>query len=72
MVRQCRTILSIVLWFLTMGCRIKNIAPGDALLVQCLKKAGAVFHVRTNQPQSLMVCTQIYILDLNSNIPCNY
>lgn len=35
--------------------RIKNIAPEDALLVQLLKKAGAIFHVRTNQPQSLMV-----------------
>jgi hypothetical protein len=35
--------------------RIKNITPEDALLVPLLKKAGAVFHVRTNQPQSLMV-----------------
>ncbi|OGE47725.1 hypothetical protein PENARI_c038G07466, partial [Penicillium arizonense] len=41
---------------------IKNIAPEDALLVQLLKKAGAVFHVRTNQPQSLMH------LDCNNNI----
>ncbi|KAJ9197293.1 fatty-acid amide hydrolase [Paecilomyces variotii] len=41
---------------------IKNIAPEDALLVQLLKNAGAVFHVRTNQPQSLMH------LDCNNNI----
>lgn len=34
----------------------------DAHLVQLLKKAGAVFHVRTNQPQSLMH------LDCNNNI----
>jgi amidase len=33
---------------------IKNIAKEDALLVTCLKNAGAIFHVRTNQPQSLM------------------
>jgi amidase len=34
---------------------IGNIPTEDALLVQILKKAGAVFHVRTNEPQSLMV-----------------
>lgn len=34
--------------------RVDNIAQEDALLVELLKKAGAVFHVRTNQPQSLM------------------
>ncbi|THV64885.1 fatty-acid amide hydrolase [Aureobasidium pullulans] len=34
--------------------QIGNVAKGDALLVQLLKKAGAVFTVRTNQPQSLM------------------
>ncbi|KAH0337040.1 fatty-acid amide hydrolase, partial [Aureobasidium melanogenum] len=33
---------------------IDNIAKEDALLVQLLKKAGAVCTVRTNQPQSLM------------------
>lgn len=34
---------------------IQNPPPTeDAHLVQLLKKAGAVFHVRTNQPQSLM------------------
>lgn len=33
---------------------IDNVAKEDALLVQLLKKAGAVFSVRTNQPQSLM------------------
>ncbi|KAF4434492.1 general amidase [Fusarium acutatum] len=33
---------------------IDNVAQEDALLVQCCKKAGAVFHVRTNEPQSIM------------------
>ncbi|RDW59861.1 fatty-acid amide hydrolase [Coleophoma cylindrospora] len=33
---------------------VKNIAPEDALLVKLLKNAGAIFHVRTNEPQSLM------------------
>ncbi|KAL4803953.1 amidase signature domain-containing protein [Aspergillus unguis] len=33
---------------------VDNIASEDALLLQCLEEAGAVFHVRTNQPQSLM------------------
>ncbi|KAL3441250.1 amidase signature domain-containing protein [Aspergillus insuetus] len=33
---------------------VNDIATEDALLLQCLAKAGAVFHVRTNQPQSLM------------------
>ncbi|PYH47216.1 amidase [Aspergillus saccharolyticus JOP 1030-1] len=33
---------------------VDDIATEDALLLQCLQKAGAVFHVRTNQPQSLM------------------
>lgn len=32
-----------------------NIPTEDALLVRLAKRAGAVFHVRTNQPQSLMV-----------------
>jgi Asp-tRNA(Asn)/Glu-tRNA(Gln) amidotransferase A subunit family amidase len=41
---------------------IENISPDDATLVKFLKKAGAVFHVRTNQPQSLMH------LDCNNNI----
>ena len=34
---------------------IDNIAEEDALMVQLLKEAGAVFHVRTNEPQSVMV-----------------
>ncbi|KAJ5201732.1 uncharacterized protein N7498_006395 [Penicillium cinerascens] len=33
---------------------IDNVTPEDAHLLQLLAKAGAVFHVRTNQPQSLM------------------
>jgi hypothetical protein len=35
--------------------RIDNVAPEDAHLLRLLANAGAVFHVRTNQPQSLMV-----------------
>ncbi|KEF54134.1 uncharacterized protein A1O9_09929 [Exophiala aquamarina CBS 119918] len=31
-----------------------NIPKEDALLIRCLKAAGAVIHVRTNEPQSLM------------------
>ncbi|KAH7474973.1 putative amidase [Fusarium oxysporum f. sp. matthiolae] len=33
---------------------IDNVSEEDALIVQCCKKAGAVFHVRTNEPQSVM------------------
>ncbi|KAL4738886.1 amidase signature domain-containing protein [Aspergillus similis] len=33
---------------------VDNIATDDALILECLEEAGAVFHVRTNQPQSLM------------------
>ncbi|KAE8148409.1 amidase [Aspergillus avenaceus] len=33
---------------------VDHIASEDALILQILSKAGAVFHVRTNQPQSLM------------------
>ncbi|OGE48730.1 hypothetical protein PENARI_c026G06386 [Penicillium arizonense] len=33
---------------------VDKVATEDALLIQLLGKAGAVFHVRTNQPQSLM------------------
>ena len=33
---------------------IKNVAQEDALLVQLLKKAGAVILMRTNEPQTLM------------------
>ncbi|KAF7591333.1 hypothetical protein BBP40_001657 [Aspergillus hancockii] len=33
---------------------VNDTAPEDALILQCLAKAGAIFHVRTNQPQSLM------------------
>lgn len=35
--------------------RVDQVASEDAYLLQLLSKAGAVFHVRTNQPQSLMV-----------------
>jgi len=32
-----------------------NVASEDALIVRTLRKAGAVFHVRTNLPQTCMV-----------------
>jgi hypothetical protein len=41
--------------------RVDDIANEDALLVQYLEKAGAVFHVRTNQPQSLMVSNLVHL-----------
>jgi Amidase len=34
---------------------IKNVRPQDALILRTLRKAGAVFHVRTNLPQTCMV-----------------
>jgi amidase len=34
---------------------ISNVAQEDALMVRTLRKAGAVFHVRTNLPQTCMV-----------------
>ncbi|KAJ5128565.1 hypothetical protein N7448_002282 [Penicillium atrosanguineum] len=33
---------------------VDKVTPEDAHLIQLLSKAGAIFHVRTNQPQSLM------------------
>ncbi|KAK7211418.1 hypothetical protein V2G26_018596 [Clonostachys chloroleuca] len=42
--------------------KIDNIVEEDALIVKLLKAAGAVIHVRTNQPQSIMH------LDCNNNI----
>ncbi|KAJ5486272.1 hypothetical protein N7530_000572 [Penicillium desertorum] len=33
---------------------VDKVTTEDALLLQLLSKAGAIFHVRTNQPQSLM------------------
>ncbi|PLN76968.1 amidase signature domain-containing protein, partial [Aspergillus taichungensis] len=33
---------------------VNDVSTEDALLLKYLEKAGAVFHVRTNQPQSLM------------------
>ncbi len=32
-----------------------EISNQDALIVKCLRDAGAVFHVKTTNPQSLMV-----------------
>lgn len=37
---------------------VDNIAAGDAHIVKILRNAGAVFHVRTNQPQTVMVCLE--------------
>lgn len=34
---------------------ISKVATEDALIVRTLRKAGAVFHVRTNLPQTCMV-----------------
>ncbi|KAH6683380.1 fatty-acid amide hydrolase [Halenospora varia] len=41
---------------------IDQVAPEDALLIRALKNAGALFHVRTNEPQTVMH------LDCNNNI----
>lgn len=35
--------------------KISNVAKEDAYIVKLLKNAGAIIHLRTNQPQSLMV-----------------
>lgn len=48
--------------------RVDQIATEDALLLQSLEKAGAVFHVRTNQPQSLMVPQPAPIVQLQLTI----
>ncbi|RDL29709.1 Uncharacterized protein BP5553_10689 [Venustampulla echinocandica] len=42
--------------------RVSNVASQDALIVRVLRKAGAVFHVRTNLPQTCMH------LDCDNNI----
>jgi amidase len=42
-----------------------NIPTEDALIVRTLKDAGAIFHVRTNEPQSLMVSRFALIVLLN-------
>lgn len=31
-------------------------SPGDALIVKIFREAGAIFHVKTTNPQTLMVC----------------
>lgn len=40
---------------------IDNVVDEDALIVQYCKQAGAVFHVRTNEPQSVMVSDSSFI-----------
>ena len=42
--------------------QVNKIAPEDSYLVQLAKNAGAVFHLRTNEPQTLMVRTLEFIL----------
>lgn len=43
---------------------VDNVATEDALLLRLLANAGAVFHVRTNTPQSLMVRLPFALLRL--------
>lgn len=38
---------------------IDNVAKEDALILRLLRQAGAVFHVRTNEPQSMMVMSTL-------------
>lgn len=42
-----------------------NIPEEDALLLRLLAKAGAVFHVRTNTPQSLMVSSSASLISID-------
>lgn len=37
----------------------ENVVEEDALVIRLAKAAGAVFHVRTNEPQSVMVCSSL-------------
>lgn len=49
---------------------VDNVVPEDSHLVQLAKKAGAVFHLRTNEPQTLMAGeanNNIYGQTLNGN-----
>ncbi|KAI3542006.1 amidase [Colletotrichum filicis] len=52
--------------------KIRNIPLEDALSIQILKKAGAVIHVRTNQPQSLMVGKLLFSVTINLRGPKPY
>lgn len=47
---------------------IDNVAEEDALIVQYFKNAGAVFHVRTNEPQSVMVSQPFLFHDMSLTI----
>lgn len=48
-----------------------NVADEDALVIRLAKAAGAVFHVRTNEPQSVMVSARvtfgILLIEINAN-----
>ena len=47
---------------------IDNITSEDALIVRLLKEAGAIFHIRTNESQIVMVSyTQPMIRDVQTN-----
>lgn len=41
---------------------IDRIAPDDALIIRILRGAGALFHVRTNEPQTVMVLYSNHIM----------
>jgi amidase len=41
-----------------------EISTSDALIIKVLRQAGAVFHVKTTDPQSLMVKSSINLLSL--------
>lgn len=36
------------------------VSPADALIVKIFREAGAIFHVKTTNPQTLMVRFQVY------------
>lgn len=41
--------------------QVDKIAPEDSHLVRLAKNAGAVFHLRTNEPMTLMVRTPVLV-----------
>ena len=49
-IRDCRVAAGYVAWYEDPA----HIAARDALVVQCLERAGAIMHARTTEPQSMM------------------
>ena len=49
-IRDCQIAAGYIAWYEDSGC----IAARDALVVQCLERAGAIVHARTTEPQSMM------------------